>query len=92
MTKEERKEVYIKAFRGMNDPRNNDGLCWTIGRVINYDWSRMNMYIGPYMMQQFPEFAIFEPGDGRLWWFSDLDPDAKECRETILAFCIAMCD
>src|SRR6185437_1479638 len=103
MTTSERKKIYEKAFtinwRDREHPKEN-GMCWSLTKAQGL-YTEISGCMG-ISISQLPEFALLHPDrlDGRhedtvLTWRIKEHADSValiDLRQTILAFCIAMCD
>lgn len=93
LSKEERKEIYLKAA---------GHISVGYGRVCCYalDAARKNEEYNPSpdvenreIINEFPEFSLFEPYRGCYNWLEKYKPPERDgIRETILCLCTAMCN
>jgi hypothetical protein len=93
-TTKQRKKIYQSALKMLANGTTG-GMCWVIGisthKGKNFDWDDIE---SPH----FPEFHLLHPiknGDRFNWNISSecLDKTQENSlRQTILAFCIAICE
>jgi|SRR6185312_13080399 len=103
MIKSKRKCLYLAAIkRNWKNRLTSEGMCISLAEVggfhnppyieCPYNWGKFNGN------KSFPEFAMMHPEGTHshhgwdLWAHVDNEIEIASLRQTILSFCIAMCD
>jgi hypothetical protein len=94
-TKKERRKIYLKSS-DLILKRGKDCICWAIWIIAGRNCGGIVECITDKVKEDFPEFAMFDPEEGKLYWFGD--PYFGTSREQInnrincLLLCAEMCN